>query len=102
MLHECCRWTSRDPRDLAVGTDRISVQRAGDPLQPAEDRRGFLEPTPAWRRRLCLHGGDGRILPLNLTRKVDKIGLRKGRNEKGETDQGRPISRSSRRLGLDI
>src|SRR2546423_2070010 len=64
MLHQRRRWTSRHAGDLAAGTDRISVERGGDPLQPAEDDRGFLEPTASWRRQLRLHGGDARILPL--------------------------------------
>src|SRR5439155_10719635 len=64
MLHECRGWADRHAGDLATGTDRISIQRAGDSLQPAQDDRGFLEPAPAWWRRLCLHRPDARILPL--------------------------------------
>src|SRR5713101_2306488 len=64
MLHQCCRWTSRHPGDLATRAHRVSIQRAGDPLQPAEDHRGFLEPAPPWRRQLFLHRPDARILSL--------------------------------------
>jgi phosphatidylinositol-3-phosphatase len=52
------------PGDLATGTHRISIHRAGDALQPAEDDRGFLEATSAWWRELCLHGPNARILSL--------------------------------------
>src|SRR5438128_8444643 len=66
MLHECRGWADRHAGDLATGTDRISIQRAGDPLQPAEDDRGFLEASQAWWRRLRLHRPDARILPLKV------------------------------------
>src|SRR5438128_3600017 len=66
MLHQCCRWTSRYPGDLATRAHRVSIQRAGDPLQPAEDDRGFLEPGAPWRRQLFLYRPDARILSLTL------------------------------------
>src|SRR2546427_12587531 len=64
MLHQCCRWTSRHPGDLAPWAHRVSIQRGGNPLQPAEDDRGFLEPAPPWRRQLFLYRPDARILWL--------------------------------------
>src|SRR5438309_657055 len=64
MLHECRRWTSRHPRDLAARAHRVSIGCARDPLQPAEDDRGFLEPAASWRRRLLVYRPNARILSL--------------------------------------